>query len=64
MNVDRYKDSLLMLAACWAKTGKGREFLSCLPSPVQTFPMHPEQLKLKLFFFLKIDVCLKMKEMH
>ncbi|RKZ50904.1 MAG: hypothetical protein DRR16_05610 [Candidatus Parabeggiatoa sp. nov. 3] len=49
-------DSLLMLAACWAKTGKGQEFLSCLPSSVQEFPRHPQQLKLKLFFILKIDV--------
>jgi len=54
--ITKAMDSLLMLAACWAKTGKGREFLSCLPSPVQNFPMHPEQLKLKLFFILKIDV--------
>jgi len=54
--VDKATDSLLMLASCWAKTGKGREFFSCLPPPIQQFPESPEQLKLKLFFILKIDV--------
>jgi hypothetical protein len=54
--VDKATDSLLMLATCWAKTGKGREFSACLPLPIQQFPEHPEQLKLKLFFILKIDV--------
>ncbi len=47
-------DSLLMLATCWAKTGKGREISSCLPPALQQFPELPEQLKLKLFFILKI----------
>jgi hypothetical protein len=36
--VDKATDSLLMLASCWAKTGKGREFSLCLPPPVQQFP--------------------------
>jgi hypothetical protein len=56
--VDKATDSLLMLANCWAKTGKGREFSSCLPPAIQQFPEHPEQLKLKLFFILKINVAM------
>ena len=43
--VDKATDSLLMLASCWIKTGKGREFSGCLPKAIQQFPEDPEQLK-------------------
>jgi hypothetical protein len=56
--VNKATDSLLMLATCWAKTGKGREFLPCLPTSLQQFPEHQEHLKLKLFFILKIDAAM------
>jgi hypothetical protein len=48
--VNKATDSLLILAALWAKTNQGLEFASCLPPQIHQFPK-----RLKFFFILKID---------
>lgn len=53
-------DSLLMLAAIWAKTHQGLELAPCLPPQVYQFPR-----RLKFFFIFKIDdMIFKSKMLH
>lgn len=47
--VNKATDSLLMLAALWAKTNKGLELAKCLPSSIHQFPG-----RVKLFFIFKV----------
>jgi len=48
--VNKATDSLLMLAAMWAKTNQGLKLAECLPPVIHQFSG-----RLKLFFILKID---------